>query len=118
MSLRTCENLLCTGQKFCAFPLQCTLNAPKTTANVSTANIATRVKCSRVSHCNGTKDQCININNPESCIFYNAVEVVDRVTLARVPTDRDLVAKIEKADVLRAEDLNELVKRFKEYAKL
>lgn len=113
----TCDNLLCTRQNICAFPLQCLLDYPKTIADVSTNPTAVSGKCIRGCFCNGTDNDCINDNNAKDCVFYRPINV-DMMPPKRTPTDRDLVAKIEGAKVLRAEDLNELVRRFKEYAKL
>lgn len=104
-----CDNLLCTRQKLCAFPLQCALDVPKTTADFSTKGIEVADIC----------DQCV-LTNGGVCFYRGHL---NRGTICllkrRKPlTDRDLVAKIERADVLLPEDLNELVRRFKEYAKL
>lgn len=101
------ENCVYIG---CAFPLTATFNnPPKPIADVSTKGIEIADIC----------DQCV-LTNGGVCFYRGHL---NRGTLCflnrRKPlTDRDLVAKIEGAKVLRAEDLNELVKRFKEYAKL
>lgn len=55
--------------------------------------------------------------HPKGCsVTYSKAE---RATLKlKTLSDKDLVEKIERGNVLLAEDLNELIERFKAYSKL
>lgn len=103
----TCDNLLCKHQNCCAFPLQCVLNKPATVADGSTK---TFIHC---SDCRAdTKLRC-----PVIGCYYDANKLL-RPRERSALSDKALVEKIERGNVLLAEDLNELIERFKAYSKL
>lgn len=132
-----CDNLLCTRQNCCAFPLQCTLDvlAP-ISVTVTTISSKLLPVCQR-SICDGSRSKCINEGNPSDCVFLSVenfpassnvvtdasqpkdiFKIAPRESASSFLTDADLVAKIERGGVVLAEDLNELVARFKAYSKL